>query len=149
MKRHIVGTLCFAVLGLGLVAEASARDGRRCSNASLAGAWGFTETGTVIAPTGPAPAAAVGRYDFDGAGNFAGTESSSVGGNVAQDVKLGTYTVNADCTGTLTLSVYDQAENLLRSSVWAIVLIDKATEVRGTMTSLVLGNGLRPSPSWQ
>ena len=97
----------------------------------------------------PGPCGSRREVQIDGAGNFAGTQSSSVGGNVAQDVKLGTYTVNADCTGTLTLSVYDQAENLLRSSVWAIVLIDKATEVRGTMTSLVLGNGLRRRPSWQ
>jgi len=146
MKRHIAGTLCFAVLALGLAAVAPAQDGRTCSNASLAGAWGYTETGTVIAPTGPVPAAAVGMYTFDDAGGFSGTQYSSTGGNVAQDVKLGTSTVNADCTGTLTLSVYNQAGNLLRSSVWVIVLTDKATEIRGIMGSMVLPNGMSLAP---
>ena len=75
-----------------------------------------------------------------------GPSTSSVGGNVAQDTKLGTYTVNRDCAGTLTLEVYNPAGILLRASTWAIVLTDKATEIRGTMTSLVLGNGLRLSP---
>ena len=89
MKRHIAGTLCFAVLALGLAAVAPAQDGRTCSNAGLAGAWGYTETGTVIAPTGPVPAAAVGMYTFDDAGGLSGTQYSSTGGNVAQDVKLG------------------------------------------------------------
>jgi hypothetical protein len=148
MKRNIVGTVFFATFMLGLAAIAPAQDGPSCSNASLAGAWGYTETGTVIAPapTGPVPAAAVGRYTFDRAGAFSGTQYSSTGGTINEDTKQGTYTVDPDCTGTLTLSVYNQSGILLRSSVWAIVLVNKATEFRGIMLSLTLPNGLQLPP---
>ena len=84
--------------------------------------------------------AAVGIHAFDHADNFSGTQNSSTGGTVSQDTKLGTYTVNADCTATLTLSVYDESgTTLLRKSVWEIVLVERATEMRGIMTSLLVG----------
>jgi hypothetical protein len=150
MKRNIVRTIAFATLLVGLAAVASAQH-HRCSNPGLTGAWGYTETGTVVvpSPTGPVPvlAAAVGRYDFDAAGNFSGTQNSSAGGVVSSDTKLGTYTLNPDCTGTLTLDVYDPSGTTLRrTSVWAIVLVDNATEFRGIMASLVLPNGVTLSP---
>ena len=140
MKRNIVRTICFATLFLALPAVAPAQGHRACSNAGLAGAWGYTETGTVISPaTGAAIlAAAVGIYTFDHAGNFEGTQYSSSGGAVSQDTKEGTYTVNADCTATLRLSVFNQSGVLLRTSVWEIVLVENATEMRGIMTSLLL-----------
>jgi hypothetical protein len=139
MKRNIVRTICFATLCLALPAVAPAQGHRACSNAGLAGAWGYTETGTVIHPTAGAVAvAAVGIYTFDHAGNFSGTQYSSSGGTVVQDTKEGTYTVDADCTATLTLSVFNQSGTLLRKSVWQIVLVENATEMRGIMTSLVV-----------
>ena len=139
MRRNIVLTVFLAALSLSLAAVASAQGHRACSNASVAGTWGYTETGTVMPPTGPVLVAAVGTYTFDRAGSFSGAQSSSSGGKVSQDTKLGTYTVNADCTATLTLSVYDQSEAiLLRRSVWEIVLVESATEMRGIMTSLVV-----------
>jgi hypothetical protein len=139
MKRNVVRTICFATLVLALPAVAPAQAHRACSNAGLAGAWGYTETGTVMAPTGAVSVAAVGIYTFDHAGKFSGTQNSSTGGKVSHDTKLGTYTVNADCTATLTLSVYDQSgTTLLRKSVWEIVLVENATEMRGIMTSLVV-----------
>ena len=139
MRRNIVLTVFLAALSLSLAAVASAQGHRTCSNASVAGTWGYTETGTVMPPTGPVLVAAVGTYTFDRAGNFSGTQSSSTGGKVSQDTKLGTYVVNADCTATLTLSVFDLSETvLLRRSVWEIVLVESATEMRGIMTSLLV-----------
>jgi len=139
MKRTIVRTVCLATLFLCLPAIASAQGHRACSNASVAGTWGYTETGTVIGPTGPISVAAVGSYTFDRAGNFSGAQSSSTGGKISQDTKQGTYVVNADCTATLTLSVFDLSETvLLRRSVWEIVFVESATEMRGIMTSLLV-----------
>lgn len=139
MRRNIVLTVFVAALSLSLAPVASAQGHRACSNAVVAGTWGYTETGTVIGPTGPISVAAVGSYTFDRAGSFFGAQSSSTGGKVSQDTKEGTYTVNADCTATLTLSVYDQSGTiLLRRSVWEIVLVENATEMRGIMTSLVV-----------
>jgi hypothetical protein len=139
MKRNIVGTICVATLFLALPAVAAAQGHPPCSHAGLAGAWGYTETGTVIHPVfGAVSAAAVGIYTFDHAGNFSGTQYSSSNGVVSQDTKLGTYTVDADCTATLTLSVYNEPGTvLLRNSIWEIVLVENATEMRGIMRSLV------------
>lgn len=144
MKSHIVRLVCLLAVSLGLAAVASAQNHRTCSNASIAGAWGYTETGTVMVPstTPPTPvlAVAVGRYTFDRQGNFSGTQYSSAGGAVGQDTKQGTYTLKHDCTGTLTLSVWRDGVNV-RNSVWAIVLTDDATEMRAIMTSMVVPNG--------
>ena len=137
MTRTIVRTICLATLFLCLPAIAPAQGHRTCSNASLAGTWGYTETGTVMPPTGAVFVAAVGTYTFDHAGNFFGTQISSTGGKVSQDTKLGTYAVNDDCTATLMLRVYDQSgTTLLRESTWEIVLVEKGTEIRGIMSSL-------------
>ena len=151
MRNHFVRMICLVTLSLTVAGAASAKDHGVCSNASLEGAWGYTETGTVVAPSpdGPVPilAVAVGRYDFDFAGNFSGTQYSSAGGTVVSDAKVGTYTLNPDCTGTLTLKIYDPSGTTLRrTSVWAIALVDNATEIRGIMTSMVLPNGVTLSP---
>ncbi len=150
MKRHLAWTIAFAFLSLGLATTASAQD-QPCANPGLAGTWGYTETGPVMVPSPSGPvavvAAAVGKYEFDFRGNFHGTQNSSAGGAVAQDLKLGTYTETADCTGTLTIRIYDPTGNTLRrTSVWEIVLVNNATEFRGIMTSMVLPNGTSLSP---
>lgn len=142
MKCNIVRTVSFATLLLSLAAVASAQGHRHCSNASLAGTWGYTETGTVIlspAPPAPGPvlAAAVGTYTFDAHGNFSGTQYSTSGGSVGADTKEGTYTVSPDCTGILTLDAY-RAGILQRHSVWAIVLVDNAKEIRAMMLSMAI-----------
>jgi hypothetical protein len=116
----------------------------------LRGAWGYTETGSVIAPTPTGgtvvvTAAAVGRYQFDRAGNFEGAQHSSANGTVGPDTKQGTYTINADCTGTLTLTAYRDGVPQ-RLSVWAFVLVDDGREMRAIMTSMTLPNGIPLSP---
>lgn len=147
MKRTVLLALCLSALfSLGVAAAVSAQDRRPCSNASLAGTWGYTETGTVVTPAGAVSAAAVGRYTFDREGTFSGTQHSSVAGTISQDTKLGTYTVNPDCTATLTLEIYGASGALLRRSTWEIVLVEDDAEFRGIMTSLVLPNNVPLAP---
>ena len=150
MKHRIVWTIAFAVFSLGLAATASAQ-GHQCVTPGLVGEWAYTETGTVMvpSPTGSVSvvAAAVGKYDFDRNGNFTGTQYSSAGGTVVEDLKLGTYSVGPVCTGTLTIQIFDPSGSTLRrTSVWAIVLADNTNEFRGIMTSMVLPNGVALSP---
>ena len=45
--------------------------------------------------------AIVGPVTLDGKGNISGTETFSVGGAISSSSSTGTYTVNADCTGTV------------------------------------------------
>jgi hypothetical protein len=149
MNRHSFRIACCVVLVVGL-AGAAAAQGRACSNHTVKGAWGYTETGSVIAPTPTGgtvvvTAAAVGRYDFDKAGNFEGEQNSSANGVVGPDTKQGTYTINPDCTGTLTLTVY-RGSVAQRLSVWAFVIDDDGREMRAIMTSMTLPNGIPLSP---
>lgn len=144
MKRNIAGMVCLsAVLVLGLAVVASAEEDR-CSHHALVGAWAYTENGTVMAPaptggTAPILAGAVGRYDFESDGNFTGRQHSSSNGAVVEDLKLGTWELNSDCTVTLTIKIYDPTGTTLRrTSVWFVVLDDNATEFRGIMLSMVL-----------
>jgi hypothetical protein len=141
MKRQSVRTVCFAALAIGLAAVAAAQD-RGCSNASLRGTWAYTETGSVIVPTGPGTtmtvlAAATGTYTFDGDGEFTGDQYSSANGTISHDTKQGTYTMNPDCTGMLDLWVTNQAGVLARHSMWSIVIADNGREMRSIMTSML------------
>ena len=44
-----------------------------------------------------------GVFVFDGAGKLTGKQSSSRGGKIGREKLEGSYTLDADCTGTLTL----------------------------------------------
>ncbi len=63
-----------------------------CTNATAAGTFGFTTSGTLILPTGLAPIAAVGVITFDLNGNATGSQDRSVGGAFAHETINGTLT---------------------------------------------------------
>lgn len=78
--------------------QARAEDDVSCSNASLKGSYGFVLNGTIV---GVGPLAIVGLAKFDGAGNWSRNETAVVNGHVLPPESIaGTYTVNADCTGS-------------------------------------------------
>lgn len=74
-----------------------------CSNSSLRGTFGFQFNGNII---GLGPIGGVGVATFDGAGNFTQTDNVSINGfpAILDRPGSGTYSVNADCTGTETLN---------------------------------------------
>jgi len=78
-----------------------------CSNSSLRGNFGFQFQGDII---GFGPIAGVGVATFDGAGNFTQTDNVSINGlpAILNRPGSGTYSVNADCTGTQTLNTGGQ-----------------------------------------
>lgn len=144
MNRHSFRIACVVVvLVLGLAGTAGAQ-GRACSSATIRGAWGYTETGSVIAPTGAVvTAAAVGRYEFDNAESFEGAQYSSANGAVGADTKQGTYTINPDCTGTLALTAY-RGGVAQRLSVWVFVIDGDGREMRAIMASMKMLPGEIP-----
>src|SRR5438045_9704754 len=87
-----------------------------CSRVTAAGSFGFTTTGTLILPSGPAPVAAVGLVAFDLNGNITGSQDRSVGGAFAHETLTGTFTVTHDCTIIAVANVYDSSGNLVRTS---------------------------------
>jgi len=113
MKRAMVSvssTLVIVfttVFVLGLVSSAQADDHKKCSNGSLEGSFGFTSIGTLSALPPPlaGPFAEIGRQTFDGHGNTEGTATASPDGAIAHLTFQGTYVVNPDCTGSMTLLV--------------------------------------------
>lgn len=86
---------------VGLVSVVQARNG--CSNGSLRGNYGFQIRGTVV---GLGPIGGIALSAFDGEGNFTQTDNVTVNGFpiVPNRPGSGTYSVNADCTGTQTLT---------------------------------------------
>ena len=75
-------------------------------NATLPGTFAYTVTGAFVAAPAPlGPYAEAGAQTFDGNGNTTATGMSSTNGNIGPANSTGTYTVNADCTGTFTLQI--------------------------------------------
>lgn len=141
MKRNNVWAallmISLATVTIGLTSAAKAEP---CSNAKAAGKWGFTLTGTLILPTGPVPGAAIGRLSVDSAGNILGTEARNVGGGFANETITGSWTVNSDCTATVTVNIYESGV-LVRTSVLAAVLVDNSRKLRAVQESLALPDG--------
>jgi hypothetical protein len=125
---------------MGLATAAYAEDDNGCSTAKAAGKWGLTLTGTLILPTGPVPAAAVARLSVDAAGNISGTEARNVGGGFANETIKGSWTVNSDCTSTITANIYESGV-LVRISVLAGVFVDNSSKIRAVQESLTLPDG--------
>jgi hypothetical protein len=107
---------------------------KECSIATLQGSFGYTSTGTLldsyVPPPLAGPFAEVGRQTFDGKGYAKATATLSTNGNIQQVTIQGTYTVNADCTGSMTLYVVQ-----FQSTVHADFVIDRdGAEIRAIGT---------------
>jgi hypothetical protein len=85
-----------SVLFLGGLPKAKAA---ACSTETLRGAYGFLVHATVL-PAGT-PRSILGRFSFDGRGNFTNTLTINDNGVVTHAMDGGTYNVSADCTGKI------------------------------------------------
>jgi len=134
------------VLAAGVILSVAPLARAACSDATLAGTWGFTTTGTLIVPNvGPAPVGAVGKITFDGKGNLTGKQTRSVGGQVAGETFSGTYKVTAGCSADFTAQVFISG-TLVRTSTVHLILDDNLREIRAIFTSSVLPDNT-PLPS--
>lgn len=148
MKHSLVRTIGTLVLALSLAGVAQAQQ-TRCEMKALEGSWAYTEGGTVSLQGTATATSAVGRYAFDRLGTFTGIQwTSTAGFAVAYDTKDGTYTVNDDCTITMTVKGYRNGV-WIRDSKWQIVLADNGKDMRGISLSLkawLAGNWVDLSP---
>lgn len=107
-RKNIARTLtliAWSALALGLGPAAKAAE-RGCSNESMRGTFSYTGTGFITAPPAFAgPFVEVGTQTFNGFGGTTATATLSQNGNIIQITVTGSYSVNPDCTGTLTLQV--------------------------------------------
>jgi hypothetical protein len=138
MKRTNIPTtlviIFTTVIALGIAPRAQADEHDRCSNATLRGSFGYTSTGTLldtyVPPPLAGPFAEVGKQTFDGRGKTEATATLSTNGNPATVTVEGTYAVNPDCTGSMTLHV-----SPFGSTVHAYFVIDNdGAEFRAIVT---------------
>jgi hypothetical protein len=104
MVRRGVGALVAAVAALcatgSLRAETPA-----CDASSLKGAFGYRLSGFVYDTRGYMYIlGAAGRMVSDGGGSVTGADTYSFDGTIVKRQYTGSYTVNADCTGSLTVT---------------------------------------------
>jgi hypothetical protein len=125
-----VATLCLGVAPAMHAAET-------CSNGKAAGKWGFTLSGTLLPTSGPVLGAAVGTLTVDREGNFTGTEARNVGGGFANETIKGSWTVNSDCTASVTANIYESGV-LVRTSVLAGVVLENSSKLLMVQESLIL-----------
>jgi uncharacterized protein (TIGR03437 family) len=88
----------------GVVLSGSARQqpSGTCSNAALSGSYGYALEGWT-AGSGFTPFADAGQLTADGAGNLSAVDTASAGGTIIARVLSGSYQVNSDCTGSMSL----------------------------------------------
>ena len=127
------------MLYVGLAPAARAQEERGCSNASVAGKWGFTTNGTVV---GIGPRDSLGILTLDGAGNLLnGKATASLNGSVTDETFSGTYAVNPDCTGKLAIQIFDLSGNKILTATLDLVFDNNVRDLRAIFTSAVLPNG--------
>ena len=141
MRKPALAIATGALIATVLLGFASPAEAQQCSMERGAGYYAFTLSGVAILPTGPVPIAAVGTATLDSNGKVAGTESRSVGGDFADEMLTGTYTVNANCTGTATLQIYESGQ-LVRTSVLSLIFDSDQQAYRMVQQSLELPNGV-------
>ena len=87
-----------------LPANVAAQD--QCSARSLQGQYVFAGRGFIEAADPGVQRVHYEVFVFDGAEKFTGRQSSSRGGKIGREKLEGTYTLNADCSGTMTFGSY-------------------------------------------
>jgi hypothetical protein len=100
----VVGLVGVLAVGRGFADEEKAA-GAKCSEATLKGTYLFAQNGVEIKGNDQRPFALAGYDVFDGNGKVKGVASGNFNGEVFRnDPFTGTYTVKANCTGTVTFT---------------------------------------------
>lgn len=135
MKRNIsrMGlSIVFAASVILSLAAAARAEENSCSLTSAAGKYSFTDDGTVL---GIGPRKAVGVFTLQASGKLTnGVATSSLNGSIAHETFSGSYTVNADCTGTITVQIYASGTEILALTL-NFAFDAHMNELRGLFTS--------------
>jgi len=112
----ILGTLILALLAVSILVRPPITGSKTavvhadggCSAASIQGTYAVHGQGTFLVPipgfpAPPFPFGEAGIATFDGAGKLFGKTTVNAGGLLLTPTFTGTYTVNSDCTGSVTV----------------------------------------------
>lgn len=117
---------------------------RPCSNATAAGSWSFTVTGTFFfpSPIGAVPLVNLGIFRSDQSGNVSGSQTRNVGGAVGEETITGTLSLDPDCTGTLIARAFNPSSGaLMGTAIAKIVLDDNGRHMQALITVELDSNG--------
>lgn len=145
-KALLIATGVFVVCGAAFGRLAGANSGDmaggaqdpapHCSNRTLKGDYGFSIEGTILAGTPNAFALrGVAMTHYDGDGNLSQVDFTTRNGvPMSPDWRpgVGTYTINANCTGTAHIVQSDGTPSV----TLRLVVVDRGREVR----TVVVGN---------
>src|SRR5215510_10003390 len=126
MKRNALSTAIAAVVTLAIIAGAQRAQAAQCSLANVAGTYGYTSQGTIIA-NNIGPFAAVGRVEFGPGHSLSGSQQSSFGGVQVAETVSGSFYVNPDCTGKANINV---TGGVPRSTTLKLVWDDQRNQIR-------------------
>jgi hypothetical protein len=126
MKRALHSILFGVIFLAALGGNVPAAHAGSCSLTRVAGRYGYTTSGSIPSL---GPFAAVGAVSLEASGNFSGTQTTSINGAILEETVSGTYTVNADCTGTVLVNVYHNGV-LARTTNLSVVFVNNQREFR-------------------
>lgn len=136
-------TLCGLATALAsfltlMMPPAAQAEGSSCSLSRAAANWTFTDGGTVL---GVGPRAALGKFTLNAGGSLLnGVATSSLNGVIAEETFYGTYTVNSDCTGTMSGEIFSGGTEIF--AITLNIIFDKKMEhLHGLFTSVVTPGG--------
>ena len=142
MKRNIVRTTLvtvFAVTLLATLAATTKAEDTACSLYGVAGKYAFSDSGTVF---GVGPRVAIGIFTLDTSGKILnGRATASLNGTISDEAFTGTYTVNANCTGTFGIDIRDLSGELVLTVTGDFAWDDNMRELRFIFRTATLPNG--------
>ena|SRR5882724_5263069 len=106
MKRVLllIGTVAIVIWARRIAAPPKIHADDGCTNASLNGAYGYSQSGFFYSQNGLGLFGATGRFAADGNGALTGADTLSVDGSVVRGRKYtGTYSIASDCSGSIVL----------------------------------------------
>jgi len=137
IARKYLLSLSAVVFTTALAVPAYAQESHACSLARSGGKWSFTDQGTVL---GIGSRTAIGVFALDGAGNLQnGIATASLAGSVASETFSGTYTVNPDCTGTISVEIFSSGTEILAVTL-SIAFDEDMKHIRGIFSSATTPN---------
>jgi hypothetical protein len=128
MKLRIGLILVAVALAASSAVQARARE---CTNATIKGTYAFTVHGQILTPNGPVLVDGIAKTTFDGRGELTQVSAVAINGNIPLiwSPSTGTYTVNSDCTGTLTQVGKDE-----RTLHFAILVSQSGNHIHAVVT---------------
>jgi hypothetical protein len=105
-----------------------------CSASMLNGTYYYVLSGSMVTGSQSAPYAELGKLAADGKGNVSGQAHTTTGGQVVSYNLAGTYSIQGNCTGSMSLTAGGQQEypiifQIVNGGEGAIVAFSDPTEV--------------------